>query len=473
MLYNVIIGPIETIVDWVFNFIMNTMPRFGVIGAVVGISLTINYLALPLYNIADSLQEKERKITKALEYRVKRIRKAFKGDERFMILSTYYRQNGYHPLYTLRSSLSILIEIPFFIAAYHYLSSCEALRNSSFWIFKDLGVPDGLLGFHVFGHNVSVHVLPVLMTLINFISGAVYTQDAILKEKIQQYVIATIFLVLLYRSPSGLVIYWILNNLFSLVKNIVNKTKNSEKNEKKHFETIGKKVKHKDEKYAELWGGIIFLSSGATLSILAGALLPLYVFLHDSRFFVFDPHAYLKASFFISLGFFVFWPFCIYKMFGGAVRKYIPSLFFVLFLTGCVNIVLLHTDFSILAITFDFDNVVSLSWGQTFLPFGVLALGIFVLWILYVSRKRSLLAIALSSCLLAGIAFSGVYYSRLRDTDFRRLSEGTCAYLNTYPPEIIVRMRKRSHKQMRNFVASQILPPVFREPFLNKCSAAE
>lgn len=141
-LYCIIISPIETIVDWVFNFILNKIDSAGVIGAVFGVSLAINFLALPLYNIADRLQEKERKIAKALEPRVKKIKKAFKGDEQFMMLSEYYRQNNYHPLYVLRSSLSILIEIPFFIAAYHYLSHNEALRGAGFWIFNDLGSPD-------------------------------------------------------------------------------------------------------------------------------------------------------------------------------------------------------------------------------------------------------------------------------------------------------------------------------------------
>ena len=37
---------------------------------------------------------------------------------------------------------------------------------------------------------------------------------------------AGLFLVLLYDSPSGLVFYWTLNNLFSLVKNIFYKLKN-------------------------------------------------------------------------------------------------------------------------------------------------------------------------------------------------------------------------------------------------------
>ena len=63
------------------------------------------------------------------------------------------------------------------------------------------------------------------MTAINVVSSAIYTKGAPLKEKIQINVLAAIFLVILYNSPSGLVLYWILNNTFSLVKNVLqNKT---------------------------------------------------------------------------------------------------------------------------------------------------------------------------------------------------------------------------------------------------------
>lgn len=154
MFYNMIISPIETIVDWCFTIFYHfTSSYIGVIGAIFGVSLCINFLALPLYNIADSLQEKERKIARKLDYRVKRIKQGFKGDEQFMMLQEYYRQNNYHPLYVLRSSLSILIEIPFFIAAYHYLSHCSLLLGESFLFFKDLGAPDALFSFSLFGKN--------------------------------------------------------------------------------------------------------------------------------------------------------------------------------------------------------------------------------------------------------------------------------------------------------------------------------
>jgi hypothetical protein len=43
--------------------------------------------------------------------------------------------------------------------------------------------------------------------------------------KVQISGTALIFLALLYNSPSGLVLYWTLNNIFSLVKNILVKAK--------------------------------------------------------------------------------------------------------------------------------------------------------------------------------------------------------------------------------------------------------
>jgi hypothetical protein len=103
MLYNLIITPIETIVGWTFFFFNKKFAMFGPAAAIVGVSLIIDFLALPLYNIADSIQEKERKIQKSLEKGIKRIKTCFKGDEQFMMLQTYYKQNNYHPLYVAYS----------------------------------------------------------------------------------------------------------------------------------------------------------------------------------------------------------------------------------------------------------------------------------------------------------------------------------------------------------------------------------
>lgn len=225
--YNVIILPIESILEFAFCYTLEKFDVLGVGGAIVAVSLIMNFLALPLYNMADALQLKERNIQNAMAERVKRIKLAFKGDERFMMMQAYYRLNNYHPLYAVRSSLSILIEIPFFIAGYHFLSHCPALSLKSFFVLKDLGEPDRLIGIpFLFDGSIRLNVLPLLMTFINIVSTNVYTKGAPLKEKLQTYALALIFLFILYDSPSGLVFYWILNNLFSLCKNVVLKMNN-------------------------------------------------------------------------------------------------------------------------------------------------------------------------------------------------------------------------------------------------------
>ena len=435
MLYSIIILPIELIVNWVFSFFYNTFSQYGVIAAIFGVSFTINLLALPLYNVADALQEKERKIARSLEDRVKRIKKAFKGDEQFMMLSTYYRQNNYHPLYVLRSSLSILIEIPFFIAAYHFLSHCPALMGAKFWIFSDLGKPDAF--FHI--GSFQINVLPILMTAINFISGAVYTKEAPMREKVQLYAVAAIFLVLLYSSPSGLVLYWILNNLFSLAKNVVKQQKNPLQLFhrlmslvvcavgvlfciKTHSFTkrgiilaamlvvvfadklflFAKKIlggKFTFEDQNDKYNLPLLLLSGAGLTLLCGVFLPSGVISSSTVEFSFlgetaSPLSYVKETFFVFLGLFLFWPFCIYKMSSIRVRRIEPVVMLVVFFFALANVFIFKFDYGKVDLFFSFENTDVLkhvSLFNTFMPLLFLFLLIAVIPVLLKLKKESVL----------------------------------------------------------------------------------
>lgn len=66
------------------------------------------------------------------------------------------------------------------------------------------------------------------MTAINLLSGYVYATDMSRNEKVTIVVVALFFLVLLYNSPSSLLVYWTFNNVFSLVKNLYYKKKETE-----------------------------------------------------------------------------------------------------------------------------------------------------------------------------------------------------------------------------------------------------
>ncbi|MBQ1342224.1 MAG: membrane protein insertase YidC [Erysipelotrichaceae bacterium] len=224
-LYTLLIKPLELLFEIIISLSIRVLRGRQIGYSLIVLSMVINFLVLPLYNRADKMQEEENEKTRKLEKGVKHIKESFSGDERVMMLNTYYRQNDYSPFSALKGSLSLLLEIPFFIAAYNFLSKLELLQGASFGPIKDLGAPDALVTIGGF----VVNVLPVLMTVINLISAFIYTRGAALKTKIQLVAMALFFLVFLYDSPSGLVFYWTLNNVFSLCKNIVLKFKNPKK----------------------------------------------------------------------------------------------------------------------------------------------------------------------------------------------------------------------------------------------------
>ncbi|MCR5649968.1 MAG: membrane protein insertase YidC [Lachnospiraceae bacterium] len=214
LLYAIIIYPLEIFIETVFSVSMNMIGNAGY--AIIFVSIAVQLLALPMYKRADEIQEQDRLKQKELSRWIGHIKKTFKGDEQLMVLSEYYRQNDYQPWYSLRGMLPLLLQIPFFIAAYHFLSNCETLNGASFYFLRDMGTPDALLN----AGGISVNVLPVLMTVINLVSGIIYTKGLPLKDKLQLFITAGVFLILLYNSPSGLVFYWTLNNVFSLMKNV-------------------------------------------------------------------------------------------------------------------------------------------------------------------------------------------------------------------------------------------------------------
>ncbi|MBQ0161893.1 MAG: membrane protein insertase YidC, partial [Treponema sp.] len=227
VLYNIFIAPIELVVEVVFEIVYRFVGHetSDQALAIIGVSVVISLLTFPLYQMAEVVQKKERDIQKGMEKWSNHIRKTFKGDERFMIQQYYYKINNYSPLQSLNGSLSLLLQIPFFMAAYNFLSNLEILKGTSVGMIADLGAPDALIKIGA----LSINVLPILMTLINCVASAIYLKGFSVKDKVQTYGLAVIFLVLLYNSPSGLVIYWTCNNIFSLVKNVFYKLKNPKK----------------------------------------------------------------------------------------------------------------------------------------------------------------------------------------------------------------------------------------------------
>lgn len=264
MLYWVVVTPLVYIIEFTFSVLYRLVANPGL--AIVGVSLVVNFLCLPLYAMADRTQAAERQKQKDMQHWIDHIKRTFKGDEQYMMLSTYYRQEGYKPIYALNGSLSLLLQIPVFMAAYNYLSSLEVLKGASFLFLTNLGAPDALIKLG----GLSINVLPVLMTLLNCASTFIYTRDLGMRDKLQAYGLAALFLVLLYQSPSGLVMYWTCNQIFSLLKNVFLKVL---KDPEKIFAVLVQIVL--------IWVLGYLLGSGAVISFGAGLICAVVLVLLD------------------------------------------------------------------------------------------------------------------------------------------------------------------------------------------------
>ncbi|HOX92245.1 MAG TPA: YidC/Oxa1 family membrane protein insertase, partial [Spirochaetales bacterium] len=344
--------------------------------AILGVGLAVNVLTLPLYAKAEAWQAVERAIRAKLKPKVDSIKAVFKGDERMMILSTYYRQNKYHPVYALRSSAGLLLQIPFFIAAYSFLSHLPQLAGRGFFVIGDLSKPDGLL------HGLNL--LPILMTVLNLVASAVYAKGLVVKEKLQLYGMAIIFLALLYNSPSGLVLYWTFNNLFSLGKNIAFRLKRPlvllyavmasgaialsgaalfilDTTARKRLlvlvlsavvlvsPIIAKALAWAAKKLSD--GALaeprsrfrLFMLSCIALAVLVGVVVPISLIASSPQEFSMlgdNPHPlfFVARSAFQSLGFFLVWPALVYALFGPRVRSILAAVMAVLAVCVLINV---------------------------------------------------------------------------------------------------------------------------------------
>ncbi len=315
-LWQLLISPLELLLETVYGIAMNISVNQG--AAIFLMSMVMNLLLLPLYRQADAIQEKERELEKKMEPWVRHIKKTFKGDERFMMLQTYYNQNHYKTYYSLRSVLPLALEVPFFMAAYHFLSNLGELKGGILGPIQDLSVPDGLL---VLG-SLTLNLLPILMTVINIISSTVYTKGAPLKDKITLYGMALIFLVLLYDSPAGLVFYWTLNNLFSLVKNLIFRLKKPKEHSPRKREDgrVSRSFLSGKPNYK------LFLCGGIFLAVVTGLLIPSAVISSSPQEFVqiadfYSPLRHVFNAVLCAVGTFVIWFGVFYYLFGPKMKK--------------------------------------------------------------------------------------------------------------------------------------------------------
>ncbi|WP_297096138.1 membrane protein insertase YidC [uncultured Draconibacterium sp.] len=205
---NSILSPFVYIIRTIFEAGYKFTGNYGL--SIVLLSFAISLLLLPIFIYIEKAKKRDEVVKKRMQPLVKEIKQVYTGQERYYYLKTLNRQFGYSQFKALVPILSLLVQIPFFIAAYKYLDTLEAIRGVSFGPLSDLSKPDHLLGV--------VNILPILMTGVNLLTAWFYTRNGNKSERKQMIVVAGIFLVLLFNLPSGLVLYWTMNNVFAFLR---------------------------------------------------------------------------------------------------------------------------------------------------------------------------------------------------------------------------------------------------------------
>jgi YidC/Oxa1 family membrane protein insertase len=179
--------------------------------SIVLLTIMMQFLLLPL-----TLKSfKSLIVMKHLQPQIQNIQKQYANNTKRMqieILNAYRTQK----INPLGGCLPTLLQLPIFWAFFTILRNVYELRNEG-WIFwiHDLSSPDKLL--HI--KNFYINFLPILMGIIMFLQQKMTaTTSDISSYKNMMYIMPILFTIMFWSFPSGLIIYWIINSIFSLLE---------------------------------------------------------------------------------------------------------------------------------------------------------------------------------------------------------------------------------------------------------------
>ena len=207
--------PLFFVIDYLFKFSGN----FGI--AIVLITLAIRIIFFPLANYSFRSMAK----MKAVQPEMVRLKELHKDDKVKLQqeMMALYRKEKINPA---SGCLPILIQIPFFFAIYKMLFISLEMRHQPFfgWI-QDLSAKDPTTIFNLFGlipwdppGFLIIGIWPILMGLTMYLQQKLNPAPA---DPIQAKIFAffPLFLtVILAPFPSGLVVYWTVNNILTIAQ---------------------------------------------------------------------------------------------------------------------------------------------------------------------------------------------------------------------------------------------------------------
>ncbi len=202
---------------WLMNQIYDrAIPNYGV--AIILLTILIKLIFWPL----GSKSYKAMAEMKKLQPLMADIRKKYKDDKKKMNeeVMNLYRTYKVNPM---SGCLPMLVQIPVFIAFYQMLYESIELRHAPFWLWiKDLSAPDRLFQFDI---TIPLMYPPYGIPVLTIIMGA----TMLLQQKLSpppgdptqariMMMMPVVFTFIFINFPSGLVLYWLINNILSIAQ---------------------------------------------------------------------------------------------------------------------------------------------------------------------------------------------------------------------------------------------------------------
>ena len=196
---------------WLLKFLYHYTGNYGIAIILVTVLQKIAFHPLTLKSM------KSMQAMQAIQPKVQAIQERYKNNpqkkqEETMAL---YRKHGVNPM---GGCLPMLVQIPIFIALYNALSSSVEMWQAHFLWIRDLTQPDSLFTVTLWGgHALSANLLALLMGVSMWVQQKMSpTTGDPRQAQMMLWMMPIIFTFMFWSFPSGLVLYWLVNNILQI-----------------------------------------------------------------------------------------------------------------------------------------------------------------------------------------------------------------------------------------------------------------
>lgn len=204
-------GAFSKILLMTMHGIHSVIPNWG--WTIILLTVIIKLLMWPV----TQMQLRSSKKMATIQDPLKKLREKYKDNPQKLQTETMklFKENRINPA---SGCLPAVIQIPIFIGLYYMLRSASEIRFQPFLWVKDLSMADTVCYFGGFPLNIMPLLMGVTMVVQMKVTPMPSTDSA--QQKVFM-LMPFIFLFFCYNFPAALVLYWTVQNLFTIVQNKV------------------------------------------------------------------------------------------------------------------------------------------------------------------------------------------------------------------------------------------------------------